>query len=220
MRAGARRNGGCVVSPVPCVATSGRPSSPYGRTTSTAAMTTNTSTSVDCGSSQMPNACRTPMISEAQNAPVIEPRPPTTTTTKASTRIVRSICRLTVSRGICSAPASPASPAPSANTVVKSNRSLTPSAPAISRSCVAARTIVPQRVRWNSHHNSPNITGPTTVSSRLYSGTSVEPNWIAPLRPGARGANCSSGPHTASTRSCMIKATPNVASSWKISGTA
>ena len=32
-------------------------------------MTTNTSTSVDCGSSQMPNACSTPIAIEAQNAP-------------------------------------------------------------------------------------------------------------------------------------------------------
>jgi hypothetical protein len=83
---------------------------------------------------------------------------------------------------------------------------------------VAARTIVPQRVRWNSHHNAPNISGPTTVISRLYSGTNAVPIWIAPFRPGARGANCSSGPHTASTRSWMINATPNVASNWKISG--
>ncbi|CPK66828.1 Uncharacterised protein [Bordetella pertussis] len=45
--------------------------------------------------------------------------------------------------------------------------SLEPSAPSISRSCVAARTRVPQRVRVSSSQSSPSTTGPTTISTRL-----------------------------------------------------
>ena len=58
------------------------------------------------------------------------------------------------SRGSCSAPPRPASKAPSANTAVNSQAWLTPSAPTISRSCVAARTSVPQRVRVSSSQSS------------------------------------------------------------------
>ena len=54
------------------------------------------------------------------------------------------------SRGICSAPPRPASNAPSANTPVKSQLWFTPSAPTISRSSVAARISMPQRVRVSS----------------------------------------------------------------------
>ena len=44
----------------------GRPSSPFGRTTSTAAITRNTSTSVACGTSTMPKACSTPISSAGE----------------------------------------------------------------------------------------------------------------------------------------------------------
>ena len=76
--------------------------------------------------------------------------PPTTTTTKASPITVRSIARLAGSRANCSAPPRPASPEPQANTSVKSMAWLTPSAPTISRSCVAARISRPKRVLVSS----------------------------------------------------------------------
>ena len=44
----------------------GRPSSPFGRTTSTAAMMANTSTSVAFGTSATPNACNSPISSAAR----------------------------------------------------------------------------------------------------------------------------------------------------------
>ncbi|CFM94636.1 Uncharacterised protein [Bordetella pertussis] len=93
--------------------------------------------------------------------------PPTTTMTNASPMVRRSRLRLAGSRGSCSAPPSPASMAPSANTPVNSQAWFTPSAPSISRSCVAARTRVPQRVRVSSSQSSPSTTGPTTISTRL-----------------------------------------------------
>ncbi len=46
--------------------------------------------------------------------------PPTTTTTKASLMTVRSISKLAGSRATCSAPPSPESSEPNANTLVNS----------------------------------------------------------------------------------------------------
>src|SRR5688572_33084030 len=85
----------------------------------------------------MQKALISAMSSAARNAPGIEPSPPTTTTTKASDTTARSSSRFAGSRGIASAPPSPASAAPSMNTPVNSQRWLTPSAPVISRSSVA-----------------------------------------------------------------------------------
>ena len=57
----------------------------------------------------MQNALATPIRMAARNAPPRLPRPPTTVTTKASAMTDRSRSRLAGSRGICSAPPSPAS---------------------------------------------------------------------------------------------------------------
>ena len=92
--------------------------------------------------------------------------PPTTTTTKASPMVNRSRLSEAGSRGSCSAPPKPASIAPSANTLVNSQAWFTPSAPTISRSCVAARTSMPQRVRLSSNHSAPSTSGPATINSK------------------------------------------------------
>ena len=78
----------------------------------------------------------------------------------------RSIPGLADAEGSPSAPPSPASAAPSANTPVNSRRWSTPRAATISRSSVAARTSVPQRVRVNSSHSRPRTSGPTAISTR------------------------------------------------------
>ncbi len=135
----------------------GLPRNPYGFTTSTTAITTNSATSVSLGNATatpkmstvprpMQSARVSPISSAARKAPGIEPRPPTTVTTNASAMIARSMPRLAGSCGSCSAPASPARNAPSANTAVNSARSLMPSAPAMTRFSVAARTSIPKRV--------------------------------------------------------------------------
>ena len=128
------------------------------------------STRVSCGNAQMPNAVSSPISSAARNAPGTLPRPPTTTTTKASTMIRRSMSWDTASRGSCKAPPSAASPAPSANTEVNSQAWLTPSAPAISRSWVAARTRIPQRVRRNSEMQGEEHGGPERDQHQLVLG--------------------------------------------------
>ena len=53
-----------------------------------------------------------------------------------------------------------------AYTLVNSQAWFTPRAPTISRSCVAARTSVPKRVRVSSSHTSANTTGPTTIKNK------------------------------------------------------
>ena len=80
--------------------------------------------------------------------------------------VCRSISSVAGSRGSCSAPPSPASIAPSANTAVNNQAWLTPRALTISRSCVAARTSVPNRVRVSSSQTAPSTSGPTTMRNR------------------------------------------------------
>ena len=116
--------------------------------------------------SQMQMALISEISNAATKAPGMEPMPPTTTTTKAEPMMCRSISRLAGSRGNCSAPPRPASMAPIANTAVNSQAWLTPRAPTISRSCVAARTSVPQRVRVSSVQSRPSTMGPTTIRNR------------------------------------------------------
>ena len=96
----------------------------------------------------------------------MEPMPPTTTTTKAAPMMFKSISRLAGSRGSCKAPPRPARKAPSANTAVNSQAWLTPSALTMSRSCVAARTSVPQRVLVSSSHSKHSTTGPATIKNK------------------------------------------------------
>ena len=109
----------------------GLPNRPKGRTTSTSAMIRNSTTRVSLEKTMSsPNHCTvptpmqkalaTPIRMAARNAPPMLPSPPTTVTTKASAMTARSRSRLAGSRGICSAPPSPASTEPAKNTEVKS----------------------------------------------------------------------------------------------------
>ena len=113
----------------------------------------------------MQNAFTIAITIAATNAPPIEPMPPTTTTTNTSPISARSRLRLAGSCGICNAPPSAARKVPSANTEVNSQRWLTPSAPTISRSCVAARTSNPQRVFVSSSQSAPSTTGPMKIEN-------------------------------------------------------
>ena len=79
--------------------------------------------------------------------PAMLPKPPTTTTTKASVIDIQIDLQIRRASGSASAPPIPASAAPSVNTLENSTRWSTPRAATMSRSCVAARTSVPQRVR-------------------------------------------------------------------------
>ena len=174
-RVGGCNGGSC--RPPPRATGCGLPSKPQGRATSTTAITTNSTTSVSfendrltpitsTNPSQMHTALSSAISSAATKAPDIEPMPPTTTTTKAAPMRFRSMSRLALSRGNCSAPPSPASSEPSANTAVNSHAWLTPSALTISRSCAQARTSVPQRVRLSSSHSAPSTSGPAAIKNK------------------------------------------------------
>ena len=164
------------------------------------------------------NALMQPISSAARNAPGMLPMPPTTTTTNASEIAPRSRKSCAGSRGIWRAPPKPASSAPSANTPVKSHFWFTPSAPTISRSSVAARISVPQRVRLRSSQSAPSTSGPTAIRKRSYSGNAMPRMSTEPRRPGARGPSRSSAPQIQSARSLMTSVSAKVASSWKSSG--
>ena len=62
--------------------------------------------------------------------------------------------------------AEPGEAAPTAKTLVKSHFWFTPRAATMSRSCVAARTRTPQRVRLKRSHKSPSTSGPTAMRKR------------------------------------------------------
>ena len=114
----------------------------------------------------MQSAFTTPMIIAATNAPGIEPRPPTTVTTNTSAMIARSMPRFAGSRGSCSAPAAPASAAPSANTAVCSRACGTPSAAASVRFSAAARISRPKRVLRTSKVSATSTSGPSAIRKR------------------------------------------------------
>ena len=63
-------------------------------------MTRNISTSVEFGSIWMPKVWRIPNSTAAQKAPKMLPMPPTTTTTNAAARILKSISRSAPPLGI------------------------------------------------------------------------------------------------------------------------
>ena len=182
-------------------------------------MVTNTSTSVACGIRLMPKACTSPISNAAKNAPLMLPKPPVTTTTKVSTTTFTSICRLAGSRGSCRAPPKPASAQPSTTVPNISGAGLMPSASSMPRSCVAARTRVPNAVRVSSRCSPSHIRGPRTMVRAWYCGKNSPPTSIAPLSPGKRGANTSSGPKPQRMASCRVRLRPKVATSWYNSGT-
>ena len=142
------------------------PNRPHGRTPSTRAITRKASTSEIFGKMRMPNALSSETMIAATKAPKVEPRPPMTTTTNTSTMMRKSMPWLTASRGNCNAPPSAARKTPSAKTPVNSHFWLTPSAATISRSCVAARTRTPKRLRWNSSQSAPSTSGPSAIRNR------------------------------------------------------
>ena len=209
--------------------TVGLPNSPQGRTTSTTAITTNSTTSVS-----LENENSTPAISTspiqmhsaliwliskaATKAPDTEPMPPITTTAKALPMALMSSSRWADSRGNCKAPPRPAKKHPRAKTAVKSQAWRIPKALAMARSSVAARTKIPQRVRCSSSHSKAHTAGPAAIKNKSSAGNCRPKIATAPPKPGARGPGNSSGPQEASTASLMIKPRANVASNCSNSG--
>ncbi len=160
-RPGATTSARCSGSGVVMAPAGAFPSRPCGFNASTMAMTMNSATSVRRGKAKVmpkrstsPNAMQnvlvTPISTAARKAPGIEPKPPTTVTTKASAMIDRSMPRLAGSRGNCNAPANPARKAPSTKTAVYSRDWSMPNADVSARFSAAARISMPKRVRVTS----------------------------------------------------------------------
>ena len=149
----------------------------------------------------------------------IEPRPPTTTTTKASDTTARSISRFAGSRGMASAPPSPASAAPSANTageqpaLVDAERA--GHFPVLGR---GAHEYSPARLASTANAARRTPPGPSAIRNRSYSGKRRPAMSTAPVRPGARGPSRSSGPQAQSAKSLITRTSAKVASSCSSSG--
>ncbi len=113
----------------------------------------------------MQSALISAISSAATNAPGIDPMPPTTTTTNALPIVSRSSDRFADMRGTLQRAAEPREKRAAKNTLVKSHAWLMPSAPSISRSLVAARTSVPQRVRVSAYQSATSTSGPITINA-------------------------------------------------------
>ena len=129
-------------------------------------MARNMTTGLSWGRSRTPKAWSSPMMTLARKAPVMLPMPPITTTTKAAAIVLVSISRLAPPFGSWMAPARPARKEPRKKTELNSQAWLTPSAPTISRSAVAARTRMPQRVRRRTSQSRSSTSGAAPISTR------------------------------------------------------
>jgi len=105
------------------------------------------STMDTAGNTRIPNDCSSPTSRALMKLPAKLPSPPMTTTTNAVVSTSPSMPSATATVGAESAPANPASQLPNTKTWVYSVATSTPRAPSISRSTVAARISMPQRVR-------------------------------------------------------------------------
>src|SRR5262249_20662406 len=127
------------------------PNSPLGRAIRIRAIAAKSAKGAACGRpccwpSATPSDCACPMISEATNAPVIEPSPPTTTTISASSSTSSPTPGVTCSIGPPMTPADVASAEPAGSTDSGITLTLGPSAATTARSSPAARRRAPRGV--------------------------------------------------------------------------
>ena len=116
------------------------------------------------------------------------------------------------------APPRPARKDPRKKILVNSRAWFTPKASDISRSSVAARTKIPQRVRFSNSHNPIRIIAARTISAMSYWGSSVPMISMLLSNPGACGPSKSSAPNSHLDRSWIIKTMPKVANRINSSG--
>ncbi len=113
----------------------------------------------------MPSADTSPTANPAATDPNTDPSPPITTT--ANTVMMRSepISGLTARIGAASTPANAASAIPNPNTGVTQRPTSMPSARDNSGFSVAARTIIPTRVRVSTTHTAPHTSTDTASTN-------------------------------------------------------
>ncbi len=98
------------------------------------------------GNRTLPKVSAIPTRSAPRKAPLIDPIPPMTTTTKERMRMLSPMPGYTVVSGAASIPARPASAVPALKTTENTRRTSMPSASTISAFEAPARTRMPKRV--------------------------------------------------------------------------
>src|SRR6266446_6039152 len=129
----------------PGAAAHSRPNNPVGRMARIAAIGTKMVNIASSGKNALPKLSSSPTSKPPTSAPFRLPRPPTITTTNASSSTSKSAPGYTPSSGPPRTPPSAARKAPSAKTNVKSSETLMPRPRAVSSSSTPARSIAPTR---------------------------------------------------------------------------
>src|SRR5918992_2192348 len=143
------------------------PNRPEGRNISTTAMGANTAKDDSSGTQTLAKESTSPIRALPTAAPWRLPRPPTTTTTSANSRMSVSAPGRRVSRPAATTPASPARAAPKTNMAVNTLGTSIPSDSATSRSSTPARMRAPSRVRCCTRKSStPTATASDSTNSR------------------------------------------------------
>ena len=136
-----------------------------------------------------------PTSSEAISAPVIEPMPPITTTTKQMMRMLPPMPGYTDDSGAAIMPARAASATPPAKTTRYSWRMSTPRPRTMSRLLAPARIIMPRRVRFTTTYSATATTRQASDAKTRYHGYSMSPPRLKPpASQGGIGTPCTSLP--------------------------
>ena len=118
----------------------------------------------------LPKVSTKPTSSEAMSAPVMEPMPPITTTTKQMMSTLAPMLGYTEDMGAEIMPASAASATPPAKTMRYSRRMSMPSPRTMSRLLAPARIIMPRRVRLTTQYSATASTMQAADAKRRYQG--------------------------------------------------
>ena len=152
----------------------------------------------------------TPTRKPATTAPAIEPMPPMTTTANAKMMSSLPINGETFRIGAARTPPSAASATPKPNTGVTQRSTLIPSARVSSGRSVAARTIIPSRVRSMTYQTATQTTIENAITKSRYVGYATSPADTEPASSAGAGYGCPWSPYRRRTPSWIISVSPNV----------
>src|SRR6267143_1833484 len=186
------------------------PKRPAGRTSRTTAISANATTFSSAGLKMAARLASTPTRNPATTAPAIEPIPPMTTTAKAKMMSSLPMSGETFRIGAARTPPSAASATPKPNTAVTHRSTLIPSARVRSGRSVAARTIIPIRVRSMAYHTATQTTIENAITKRRYVGYATRPADTDPASSAGAGYGCPCSPYRRRTPSWIIRVNPNV----------
>src|SRR5437899_653225 len=192
------------------VRASSDPKRPAGRTSSTIAISANATTFSSAGLKKAARLASTPTRNPATTAPAIEPIPPMTTTANAKMMSSLPISGETLRIGAARTPPSAASMTPKPNTGVTQRSTLIPSARVSSGRSVAARTIIPSRVRSMTYQTATQTTIENPITKSRYVGYATRPADTEPASSAGAGYGGPCRPYRSRTPSWIISVSPNV----------